>query len=211
MSGIITKIDSVNIILNKTHCLQKKVFRHNIRPWTQLYISTRASLQEPTTFYNDSFSCLQQMKTSFFLSWNGYCKRKYKWCQQLKPLNKQFQALSLSWVSSLFACSLFLAWIWFLADSPCTRVSSEDECPKWKRKATTHVDLHHYWFGIKCYISCTSLNKINSDIKMFPILITRSYTILIVIFKTDLCCIGLFWGSAFTLVLHVYLACYGKF
>lgn len=137
-----------------------------------MYISTSASLQEPTTFY-DSFSCLQQMKTSFFLSWNGYCKRKYKWCQQLKPLNKQFQALSLSWVSSLFACSLFLAWSRFLADSPCTRVSSEDECPKWKRKATTHVDLHHYWFGIKCYISCTSLNKINSDIKMFPILITR--------------------------------------
>ena len=146
-----------------------------------------------------------------FLSWNGYCKRKYKWCQQLKPLNKQFQALSLSCASSLFACSLFLAWSWFLADSPCTRVSSEDECPKWKRKATTHVDIHHYWFGIKCYISCTSLNKINSAIKMFPILITRSYTILIVIFKTDLCCIGLFCGSAFTLVLHIYLACYGKF
>ena len=107
------------------HIACKKVFRHNIRPWTQMYISTKASLQEPTTTY-DSFSCLQQMKTSFFLSWNGYCKRKYKWCQQLKPLNKQFQALSLSCVSSLFACSLFLAWSWFLADSPCsTRVSSD--------------------------------------------------------------------------------------
>lgn len=210
MSGIKTKIDSVNIILNKTHCLQKKYLDTTLGHEHKCISALELHCRNQQLFIMIVFCVCNKWRLPF-LSWNGYCKCKYKWCQQLKPLNKQFQALSLSCASSLFACSLFLAWSWFLADSPCTRASSEDESPKWKRKATTHVDIHHYWFGIKCYISCTSLNKINSAIKMFPILITRSYTILIVIFKTDLCCIGLFWGSAFTLVLHVYLACYGKF